>query len=163
MTQRDWQKDMEMCTEVSPMVAKDEFIRMSVYWLQEAKERGEREQRMKELMKDALGSMVMLVGKDNEHVQRIVKVFRTLHPNDQSPASEKAEKDREQCLREAVTDLIGIFVDCGEWIYIEDRDGYQRPLDRFDTDKFIKIRDLLSSLYPDTPAPTPTKEDGHGA
>ncbi|WP_059050004.1 hypothetical protein [Paenibacillus senegalimassiliensis] len=32
---RDWNKDMELCTEVTPMVHKDEFVRMSIYWLQQ--------------------------------------------------------------------------------------------------------------------------------
>lgn len=54
MTQRDWQKDMTMCERYlrdegwsrPHLIA--EQPHMTMYWLQEAKERGEREQRLKE-------------------------------------------------------------------------------------------------------------------
>ncbi|WP_375104076.1 hypothetical protein ACDZ28_04115 [Paenibacillus sp. RS8] len=144
MTQRDWQKDMEMCEAATPgpwkarswtvptadqynvtsehdaseiftawqgarypggpEVSADQAKLNAIvaaeartalpYWLQEAKERGEREQQLRELMKDALGCMVMFAGKEDDHVQRIVKAFRTLYPDTPAPKEEEENKCR---------------------------------------------------------------------
>ncbi|WP_405113659.1 hypothetical protein MHH28_07775 [Paenibacillus sp. FSL K6-1217] len=93
---RDWQKDMETTKKIrsggNGKYAPAGWLDALEYWLQEAKERGEREQQLKEdltkmydLMKDALGCMVMLEGKDGDHVQRIVNVFRALYPDTPAP------------------------------------------------------------------------------
>ncbi|OZQ97351.1 hypothetical protein [Paenibacillus sp. VTT E-133291] len=110
MIQRDWKKDMEMC-EAAPkgpwiihpkyqdLVNGDgEVLVQEVgwgpvghlisesrtalpYWLQEARERGEREQRLKELLSDTMGCLVMSTSKDNEDVARIAADYSTLFPD----------------------------------------------------------------------------------
>ncbi|MEK3987675.1 hypothetical protein MHB77_30540 [Paenibacillus sp. FSL K6-3166] len=73
MTQRDWQKDMELCQE--EQLKEDSNIQsrmmgalgshIASYWLQEAKERGEREQEIKRAIGrclvagNSLGSIIM--------------------------------------------------------------------------------------------------------
>ncbi|MEK3674624.1 hypothetical protein [Paenibacillus sp. FSL R10-2771] len=58
MTQRDWQNDMDFCKSADslPLTSKNiiNLISALPYWLQEAKERGEREQRLKEAIENAL-------------------------------------------------------------------------------------------------------------
>jgi hypothetical protein len=52
MTQRDWQKDMDFCRHADKIPLTPGNVREAMfaltYWLQEAKERGEREQCLKE-------------------------------------------------------------------------------------------------------------------
>ncbi|MEK5178235.1 hypothetical protein [Paenibacillus odorifer] len=58
MTQRDWQNDMEFIlrekerVQLFKLPTKEEDI--AIYWLQEAKERGERERQLKEAIEEAL-------------------------------------------------------------------------------------------------------------
>lgn len=65
MTQRDWQKDMErfnifehaktLCNNPFPPSIEYEPTEVALrYWLQEAKERGEREQRLKEMVENEI-------------------------------------------------------------------------------------------------------------
>ena len=66
MTQRDWQKDMDFIlrekerVQIFKLPTKEEDI--AIYWLQEARERGEREQQLKE----ALELMVYMFRYDLE-------------------------------------------------------------------------------------------------
>lgn len=83
MTQRDWQKDMDVVQALKGNKVADAMC----YWLQETKERGEREQRLKEAL---------------------------------------------ETIKE-----------------ISERDGVSFYLDRC----YIEARDVLDTLYPDTPAP----------
>lgn len=101
MTQRDWQKDMDMMKgtfEFDWTNNQDLQIEMGEalpYWLQEAKERGEREQRLKEAMNQ------IIIEFDNPHnetgikaackMRRIAEEFMsTLYPDTPAPKEKGA-------------------------------------------------------------------------
>lgn len=90
MTQRDWQKDMDVVQALKGNKVADAMC----YWLQEAKERGEREQRLKEA------------------AEKVREIYESEYTDE-----------------EAVNAINDMF------------------------------KDLLFTLYPDTPATTPIKED----
>ncbi|WP_339814580.1 hypothetical protein [Paenibacillus sp. FSL R5-0928] len=62
MTQRDWQKDMDLVQGTIKHDAFPAWTEPMLYWLQEAKERGERERQLKE----ALELMVFMFRYDSE-------------------------------------------------------------------------------------------------
>ncbi|MNT58457.1 hypothetical protein D3C72_1958920 [compost metagenome] len=128
---RDWQKDMEMCEalegEVWEALIDDTVIwrrggvastiwgkeqinylqqhRLALpYWLQESKERGKREQRLKEGLEELLsvfklhskwasiedyyGSIYSLTDVDSEIVLRVHSLLAILYPDTQAPKEE---------------------------------------------------------------------------
>lgn len=54
---REWNKDMELCTEVTPMVHKDEFVRMSIHWLQQFALEKERADKAEQQLNEAMSGM----------------------------------------------------------------------------------------------------------
>lgn len=96
MTQRDWQKDMEMMKgtfEFDWTNYQDLQIEMGKalpYWLQEAKERGEREQRLKE----AVQKIKRLAEQDyirhqTDQMYLVAKdILSTLYPDTPAPKEE---------------------------------------------------------------------------
>ncbi|GGF73107.1 hypothetical protein GCM10010912_17880 [Paenibacillus albidus] len=91
MTQRDWQKDMEMCKDITSMSSKGEFVRMAEYWLQEAKERGEREQRLKVAIECAIEEYGLWKDKGRAVEVMITELKRelsTLYPDTPAPTPE---------------------------------------------------------------------------
>ena len=132
MTQRDWQKDMELCKGFltdSGWSRRDliaEQPQMSMYWLQEAKE----------LQEIASGR-----GRECLRLQGLLKGL-----NDELTATEaraEAAEAREQQLKEAVQLAIN---DLGLWV------------NKILAAKVVlgQLQRIVSTLYPDTPAP---KED----
>ncbi|MEK4451612.1 hypothetical protein [Paenibacillus sp. FSL L8-0506] len=114
MTQRDWQKDMErvnifehaktLCNNPFPPSIEHEPTEVALgYWLQEAKERGERERQLKE----ALELMVFMFRYDSEEGRA--------------------------------------YMNFGD---------FEEVLEPDDNAAYISVSNLLSTLYPDTPAPT---------
>lgn len=93
---RDWQKDIELCTEVTPMVHKDEFIRMSIYWLQQYAAEKELSDRL----------MSELDASDKE-IYKLQKEYASL---DETAANDydklTATEAREKKLREAIEKAI---------------------------------------------------------
>ncbi|MDH6427250.1 MULTISPECIES: hypothetical protein [unclassified Paenibacillus] len=108
MTQRDWQKDMEMMKGTfefdwtNNQELQIEMGEALPYWLQEAKERGEREQRMKEALElmlsmfrydfeESRGYMTfgdfeeVLEPDDNEAYIAASNLLRTLYPDTLAP------------------------------------------------------------------------------
>ncbi|MEK3866977.1 hypothetical protein MHH60_26255 [Paenibacillus sp. FSL H7-0716] len=100
MTQRDWKKDMDLVQGTIKHDAFPAWTEPMLYWLQEAKERGEREQRLKEALEELLsvftlhstwasvedyyGSIYSLTDTDSEIVLRI-NSFLSLYPDTPAP------------------------------------------------------------------------------
>jgi hypothetical protein len=136
MTQRDWQKDMEMCKgflEDSGWSRRDliaEQPQMSMYWLQEAKTLQEiASGRGREILR-----LRSLLGGLNDELT-------------ETEARADAAEAREQCLKEAWEQLREIVSTNATGGKGEDINDYDIMLNMMD--------DLLylSSLYTDTPAP----------
>lgn len=108
------QKDMELCTNITSMAGKGEYIRMSVHWLQEAK-----------------------VYKQSYE--------GTLKEYEAEKARADIAESREQRLKEAAVKVEEIYESD-----IHDDDALNIINDMF--------KELLSTLYPDTPVP---KEGEH--
>jgi hypothetical protein len=89
MTQRDWQKDMEMCQQSKDNSFTDGLSFLSIlpeiglYWLQEAKERGEREQRMKEAIEYEI-EICTLRGSD-ARAEELKELLATIYPDTPAP------------------------------------------------------------------------------
>lgn len=117
-TPRDWQKDMEMCKDITSMSSKSEFVRMAEYWLQEAKR---------------------LEGLASGRGQEIIRKNREIS---ELEARADAAEARKQRLKEAMNKII-----------IE----FDNPHNETGIKAACKMRriaeEILSTLYPDTPAP----------
>ncbi|GIP55936.1 hypothetical protein [Paenibacillus vini] len=79
---RDWQLDMERCKDFTSMESKSVYIKALEYWLQQYAAEKERGDKAEELLKDALGCMVMFAGI-NEHTQRIAAGMASLYPKEE--------------------------------------------------------------------------------
>ncbi|AWV35177.1 hypothetical protein [Paenibacillus odorifer] len=127
MTQRDWQKDMErvkifehaktLCNNPFPPAIEYEPTEVALgYWLQEAKERGERERQLKE----ALELMVFMFRYDSEEGRAymnfgdfeevlepddnaayisVSNLLRTLYPDTPAPKEGTEWINEESCAR----------------------------------------------------------------
>ncbi|CAH1054083.1 hypothetical protein [Paenibacillus pseudetheri] len=86
MTPRDWQKDMALVERYGNSnmpYYETEFSKALPYWLQEAKERGEREQRLKEAIDLALSECK---GEPDYFLAKKVRsAFSTLYPDTPAP------------------------------------------------------------------------------
>lgn len=100
MTQRDWQKDMErvnifehaktLCNNPFPPSIEYEPTEVALgYWLQEAKERGERERQLKEAIEEAL-KWTWYHGEANMvEIDTVLNdILATLYPDTPAPKEE---------------------------------------------------------------------------
>jgi hypothetical protein len=157
MTQRDWQKDMEMCGHhVQPLVFAYEARYALPYWLQEAKvykqsyegtltaweaekaRADAAESRIKKLESE-LNSKKQLLRETDQSRTEVREMYRSVCDVAQEYKDNlKLVEAREQRLKEAVETI----KELSKW------DGISVYLDRC----YIEARDVLSTLYPDTPA-----------
>ncbi|MCM3701453.1 hypothetical protein [Paenibacillus macerans] len=92
---RDWQKDMELIEQYEHAktlvhgwipqahgqdVPKEPVEEVLKYWLQQYAAEKERADKAKELLWDALGSLVLIAGPNNQHVKRIRDGIRSIYP-----------------------------------------------------------------------------------
>ncbi|MEK4882586.1 MULTISPECIES: hypothetical protein [Paenibacillus] len=141
MTQRDWQKDMErvnifehaktLCNNPFPPSIEHEPTEVALgYWLQEAKERGEREQEIKRAIGrclvagNSLGSIIMNYNLPEGH--------------------------EEWSFQEANSYFFGKF-------YNDRPSAYESYETWIAWKAIMGASEIMSTLYPDTPAPTPLK------
>lgn len=141
MTQRDWQKDMEMCQE--EQLKEDSNIQsrmmgalgshVASHWLQEAKEQKERANGMFELLqrikKNADEFRALTGVEEHVNIADQAETFNTILIAEKARAD--AVEAREQQLKEAVEE------------FLPDMMPVTRAL----------MKRTLSTLYPDTPAP----------
>jgi hypothetical protein len=88
MTQRDWQKDMELVQGTIKHDAFPAWTEPMLYWLQEAKERGEREQRLKEAVEEHLPDMMPVTRA------LMKRTLSTLYPDTPAPTATNEEEGR---------------------------------------------------------------------
>ncbi|MDN4069956.1 hypothetical protein QYF50_18805 [Paenibacillus vini] len=82
---RDWNKDKEFMNKKAPLSYNDLGVicyEIAPYWHEEAAAEKERGDKAEELLKDALGCMVMFAGI-NEHTQRIAAGMASLYPKEE--------------------------------------------------------------------------------
>lgn len=80
---RDWQKDMMECEMMRTRVTS--FLpEIGIYWLQQYAAEKERAEKARQLLYDAIGSLVFSTGPNNEHVKRITDRFKSLYPKEET-------------------------------------------------------------------------------
>jgi hypothetical protein len=82
MTQRDWQKDMDLVQGTIKHDAFPAWTEPMLYWLQEAKECGEREQRLKEAVEEHLPDMMPVTRA------LMKRTLSTIYPDIPAPTTE---------------------------------------------------------------------------
>ncbi|OMD87802.1 MULTISPECIES: hypothetical protein [Paenibacillus] len=126
MTQRDWQKDMDLVQGTIKHDAFPAWTEPMLYWLQEAKERGEREQEIKRAIGrclvagNSLGSIIMNYNLPEGH--------------------------EEWSFQEANSYFFGKF-------YNDRPSAYESYETWIAWKAIMGASEIMSTLYPDTPAP----------
>lgn len=81
---RDWQMDIERCKELTSVGRDNVHVKALEYWLQQYAAEKERAEKARQLLYDAIGSLVFSTGPNNEHVKRITERFKSLYPKEET-------------------------------------------------------------------------------
>ncbi|MEK4878903.1 hypothetical protein [Paenibacillus sp. FSL R5-0908] len=137
MTQRDWQKDMDLVQGTIKHDAFPAWTEPMLYWLQEAK-----------FYQGELSDCYKAVEQQQEEIRELTLAkYREIERADAAEA-------REQRLKEALELMVYMFrYDLEEGRAYMNFGDFEEVLEPDDNAAYISVSNLLRTLYPDTPAP----------